>query len=491
MKRLVTEGAELAQAPVDSSARDRVRSRRLARKRRRALKIAAVVLAVCGLVGGTYALGFWYFSSHYYPGTRAVGVDAAFMTQDEFARAIDTHLQSFEMHATKGEFGVNVPGSLVDLSGDAEAISRDCLMFQDASAWPVALLGYIRPETATLSFDASKLATVVNEAVGAYNTHATQPVSATLELNGTKDAFALKAEVPGTALDASSVQAALETAIAHGEDSVELGEDVLAQPAFTKDSPRAQEALSHANDVFGYDIGFTHGGKQISHLDAQTFVPWLVVQDDLTLGVDQNAAASWAEEELWILADYADDKNVYSVDASAFAQGLNNSIQRESGSSFEVPYIEMARYLPGGGKLNPTAWNPEKGRYIDVNKKAQVACLFDASGRVLWETPVTTGNESANDGTPTGEFAIYDKKTDYTLLGRDSDNDGKPDYKHHVDFWMPFNGGIGLHDASWRSTYGGTEYLENGSGGCVNVPKDAVDKLYAMTHKNEAVLVHE
>ena len=491
MKRLVTEGAELAHASVDSSARDRVRSRRLARKRRRALRIVAVVLAVCGLVGGTYALGFWYFSSRYYPGTHAVGVDAAFMTQDEFAQAIDAHLQRYELHASKENFNMSIPGSAVGLKGDSNAISRDCLMSQDARVWPLELLVTVRSSTATLSLDTNKLAALVNDAVGAYNARAKQPVSATLELNGTKDGYVLKGETAGTALDASLVLGVLQTAMAQGEDSAELTESVLAQPTFTRDSPQAQEALVNANDVFGYDIGFMRDGKQISHLDAQTFMPWLVVQDDLTLGVDQKAAAAWVEDELRMTADYADDKNAYSVDANAFAQSLSNSIQRGKGASFEVPYIATARYLPGDGKLNPAKWNPEKGRYIDVNKKAQVACLFDESGRVLWETPVTTGNESANDGTPTGEFAIYDKKTDFTLLGKDSDADGKPDYKHHVDFWMPFNGNIGLHDASWRSTYGGTEYLENGSGGCVNVPKDAVDKLYAITHKNETVLVHE
>ncbi|MBR3225575.1 MAG: L,D-transpeptidase [Atopobiaceae bacterium] len=490
MKRLVTEGAELTHASVDSSARDRVRSRRLARKRRKTLRIVAVVLAICGLVGGTYALGFWYFSSHYYPGTRAVGVDAGVMTQEEFAQAIDSHLQGYQMHASKGGFILNIPGSLVDLKGDANAISSDYLMSQDAKFWPLELLMNVRPNAATLSLDANKLAATVNEEVNAYNVRATRPVSATLKLNAAKDAFELQKEKTGTALDAPSICAVVGDAIAHGIDSVELGEDIVMQPAFFKDSPQAKKALDHANEVFGYDVGFTHDGKRLSHMDAQTFMPWIVVQDDLTLGIDQEAAAQWADRELWYVTDYTDDKNVYSLDTKAFAQNLSDSIRWKDGASFDVPYRKMERYLPGGGTLNSTPWNPELGRYIDVNKKDQVACMFDAKGNVMWETLVTTGNILTKDDTPSGKFGIYDKKTDFVLVGFDTNNDGKSDYQNFVNYWMPFNLGIGLHDAPWRTVFGGEEYKEHGSGGCVNLPVDVAGILYSMAHVGDVVIIH-
>ncbi len=40
------------------------------------------------------------------------------------------------------------------------------------------------------------------------------------------------------------------------------------------------------------------------------------------------------------------------------------------------------------------------------------------------------------------------KQRDATLKGQG--------YASPVKFWMPFNGGIGFHDASWRNTFGGT-----------------------------------
>ena len=43
---------------------------------------------------------------------------------------------------------------------------------------------------------------------------------------------------------------------------------------------------------------------------------------------------------------------------------------------------------------------------------------------------------------------------------------------------MPFNGGIGLHDATWRSQFGGNIYVSNGSHGCVNLPYKVAEIIF-------------
>lgn len=43
---------------------------------------------------------------------------------------------------------------------------------------------------------------------------------------------------------------------------------------------------------------------------------------------------------------------------------------------------------------------------------------------------------------------------------------------------MPFNGNIGLHDATWRSTFGGTIYKTSGSHGCVNLPPAVAKTIF-------------
>ena len=51
---------------------------------------------------------------------------------------------------------------------------------------------------------------------------------------------------------------------------------------------------------------------------------------------------------------------------------------------------------------------------------------------------------------------------------------------------MPFNGGIGFHDASWRSKFSGTIYQYSGSHGCINLPVDKAKLLYEKVYKGNA-----
>ena len=43
---------------------------------------------------------------------------------------------------------------------------------------------------------------------------------------------------------------------------------------------------------------------------------------------------------------------------------------------------------------------------------------------------------------------------------------------------MPFNGGIGIHDASWRNKFGGEIYKTGGSHGCVNSPYEVAKAIF-------------
>ena len=64
-------------------------------------------------------------------------------------------------------------------------------------------------------------------------------------------------------------------------------------------------------------------------------------------------------------------------------------------------------------------------------------------------------------------------------------------YRSPVDFWMPFNGNIGIHDMQSRYYFGGTIYLTHGSHGCVNTPLDAVEQIYNAVEEGTPVIVYE
>ena len=100
---------------------------------------------------------------------------------------------------------------------------------------------------------------------------------------------------------------------------------------------------------------------------------------------------------------------------------------------------------------------------------------------MVFDTPCVSGKISNNHGTHTGVYPIAYKQKDATLRG---DN-----YESHVNFWMPFNMGEGLHDATWRSSFGGTIYKNSGSHGCVNLPLSAAEEIYNIVDAGWPVLV--
>ena len=55
---------------------------------------------------------------------------------------------------------------------------------------------------------------------------------------------------------------------------------------------------------------------------------------------------------------------------------------------------------------------------------------------------------------------------------------------------MPFNCNVGLHDAPWRSSFGGQIYKSNGSHDCLNLPSANAAKIYKNVDKNTPVIIY-
>ena len=54
-----------------------------------------------------------------------------------------------------------------------------------------------------------------------------------------------------------------------------------------------------------------------------------------------------------------------------------------------------------------------------------------------------------------------------------------------------FAGNVGIHDATWRTEFGGNMYQWDGSHGCINVPYDKAAAIYANIEVGMPVVVYE
>ena len=89
-------------------------------------------------------------------------------------------------------------------------------------------------------------------------------------------------------------------------------------------------------------------------------------------------------------------------------------------------------------------------------------------------------------------LAEWNEKMNLTAITEREDVYLKGDtFLDHVDYWIAFIGGLyGIHDAQWRSEFGGTIYKKDGSHGCVNMPLNNMKKLYEKVKVGTAVNIY-
>ena len=121
--------------------------------------------------------------------------------------------------------------------------------------------------------------------------------------------------------------------------------------------------------------------------------------------------------------------------------------------------------------------------YIDISIEKQRVILFE-NGRKVMESACVTGLPTRERATHYGNFRIAYKQRNRILRGSQNL------YAAFVSYWMPFDGGIGLHDASWRGKFGGNIYQSNGSHGCINLPSAFAKQLYERITVGMPVYVH-
>lgn len=120
--------------------------------------------------------------------------------------------------------------------------------------------------------------------------------------------------------------------------------------------------------------------------------------------------------------------------------------------------------------------------YVDVDIEKQLVTYFK-KGQIEFQCYCVSGCVNTKHDTPKGVFWIRCKVPGKRLKG--------PTWDCWVNRWMRFTDtACGFHDATWRGSFGGEIYKNNGSHGCVNLSKEAAYTLYDYVKVGTIVIVH-
>ena len=309
-------------------------------------------------------------------------------------------------------------------------------------------------------------------------------------------------EIDGNELREDAVLSALRTAVETGQTSVDLNAVPNAYEAAEVRSDDS-ELNAQVNDLNTYlDVVVTYNlydGTQVT-LDRSTTAGWLSVQKDdknyYYFNTD-NVQAQCGEFVRKIAEQYNQtydsvtfhstnrgdivvptETRGYLIDEAAEASELYQVLLGRQSAEREPVY-----------SLNKTPLSDFGGTYIEIDIANQHV-YFYVDGQIYVDTPCVTGLASDPERrTPTGAFSVIEKDTSRTLRGEIDPSTGRPSYESFVNYWMRIFQGVGLHDASWRSSFGGNIYQGSGSHGCINLPYDAAKAIYEKCEEGTPAIV--
>ena len=480
--------------PVDVSEAD-------AKGGRKPLKVLGIVLGVIvALLAVVYLAGALVFMDRFLPRTTVGDLDVSLKSSAEvqgmLADVIDDYVlkvegQGFSLKLSAAEAGMRLDGRAATDAMHASA---------NAWAWPLEILkAHDESDKLAATYNESGLGDTVRAAVDEFNKTATPPTDAVIAYSEAKGAFIVEPEAVGTALSYDAVIKAVDDAVLALQPTVKLGTDVLQQPKVLSSDPKLTAAAEQANTMIKADLVLTMAGGTAGEVNADLISQWVRLGDDLSATLDEAALTAWVDE-LAAACNTVGTQRTYtrpdgkvvtvaggvygwSVDRDALLNLVKESVAAGTVQTAEVPCTSVGTGYNGAGAQD---WGL---RYCDIDLAEQYARFYDETGALIWESPIVSGIPDGVHDTSVGVYWLNQKASPSKLIGYEN---GKKIYESDVQYWMPFVGNvIGLHDADWQSSFGGTRYRDGaGSHGCVNLPPYKAAELYGIIQSGDVVVSH-
>ena len=389
------------------------------------------------------------------------GVDLTGMTLEQAAQALNEAAAAYKLALSVNGTGLTVSAEELELALDQEALAKYLEAVQNGTELPDKLFTY----------SGSKLRSLISDKLN------TAPKNATVSYNSSRKQFAAAAGENGTEVDAAAAESAAAAAIGMLEPSVQVKADVKKiAPEYTVDSDKVKSAVNTANGYLKTSLSYTYspegGASSTVALSAADLASFVSISESMGVSISKSKIESYVSRmsDKHSGSDYkaafqTTGGGTIGTTVTYYGQRINKSAMTDDIYKCVTEGISGTRTAPYSAKSS----KPYGGNYVEVNLSSQKLWVYK-NGEQVVSTSLVSGSVAEGHRTPTGVYSIYSKQTDRYLTGAD--------YRSFVHYWMPFLGGYGLHDASWRSSFGGDIYLYDGSHGCVNLPSSAAKKVY-------------
>lgn len=435
-----------------------------------------------------YLLLSFYFTNHYFFNTVINGVNVSLEGYQQAEKKIKDYMKEYELQLVERNGNTEVIiGQNIEMRYNENNSLATIWHKQNSYGWISSLLEDQTYELTDLfTYNVSKLDKVISR-LSCINKEFIDSKNA--DFRYVDGAYEIIPEVYGSRLVKDKLAQAIVIHLLKGKKILDLDDNrIYEYPRYTRMSAETSKTKHLLNKFASTKIVYRFGEETVT-LDGRIIHQWLKVNDDLEIEINIKDvknflnALSKKYDTVGIVRNFQSSTGKI-VEVKGGLYGWKINLGAEIIALIEI--IKKGVVVEREPIYAQKAFSREKndiGRtYIEINITKQ-HLWFYKDGKLICEGDVVTGNPNRGYSTVLGAYMINYKIQDATLSG--------PGYSAKVKYWMPFFGNIGLHDASWRYSFGGNIYKRRGSHGCVNAPPYLAKKVYENIEAGYPVICYE
>lgn len=447
---------------------------------------AAVVLCTAA---GVYLGVAAYFGSHFLPSTMLNGLDVSGKTTEEAEAMVTEQIDGFEVQLLERDGKEErLRGADIALTPEFGDSISSKIRGQSVFAWPAAFFSErVLEEETMVNFDPDRLKELVNGLSCTQKENQKAPQDAYVS-EYQADGYHIIPEEQGNKVKKKKLLSVLKHAFSSLLEKVSLEENsCYVKPKVTAEDEGLVSLADTLNRYTGVTLTYQIGEKT-QVLDGSTTHAWMRV-DGTQVSIDEaaveeyvNGLASAYNTVFRSHSLYTSYGKTVTITDGDYGWKLDKEGEKAQLLEDLKAGMDVSRSLTYAQTAGSHGENDYGDTYVEINLTAQ-HLFFYKNGSLVVESDFVSGNASKNYDTPTGIYGLTYKERDATLRGED--------YASDVSYWMPYCNNVGMHDASWRSSFGGNIYKTSGSHGCINLPASAAQKIFENIEQGDPVLVYK
>jgi predicted RNase H-like HicB family nuclease len=443
-------------------------------KNKRSKVIPGVMISLCALI--TIYLGItMYFKNNFYFGSVINGIDVTGKTVDEAEKELSSQIDMYKLELEeRGDVKEEIKATDIGLKYDGHKI-KELKESQNSISWVSALFKKNDNEMSQIvTYDEESLKKYFNKLSCINSSNIIKPQNANLEY--AEDGYKIIDEVKGNIINKDALYDSVVDAILNSKPKLNLdSSNCYENPKYTSTSQEVIDAKSLLDKYVGIKITYKAGDKK-EVIDGSAIHKWLDVDKDMKITFNEEKVKNSVYKVSSTFNTFGNTRELVTtskntiqvsggnygwiVDNAKEAKELVENVKNGQDVTKEPAYSQKAK-ASGSNDIGST--------YVEINLTKQ-HLWFYKNGALVVDGDFVSGGAITNTLTPAGTYVLNYKERNATLKGED--------YSSPVEYWMPFNGNIGIHDASWRSEFGKQIYMTNGSHGCINSPYGLAKTIY-------------